>query len=90
MNAEKELLLKLLMEKYGQPEKVAEPTSSKKYKRNRIYSEDHKWTAEEKATLLRMRNDGYGWDEIADVLGLRPNQCRSMFSNLPVYGKRVN
>lgn len=90
MNAEKELLLKLLIEKYGLTVKEESTVKITKNKRNRNYAEDHKWTTEEKATLLRMRNDGFGWDEIADVLGLRPNQCRSMYSNLPVYGKRVN
>jgi hypothetical protein len=90
MNAEKELLLKLLMEKHGQPAQVTEPIKASKSKRNRNYLLDHKWSAEEKATLLRMRNEGYSFEEIANVLHLRPNQCRSMYSNLPMHGKRVN
>jgi hypothetical protein len=90
MNAEKELLLKLLMEKHGQPAKEIEPVKHAKSKRNRNYLFDHKWSADEKATLLRMRNEGYSFEEIANVLNLRPNQCRSMYSNLPMHGKRVN
>ncbi len=89
MDAEKELLLKLLMEKHGQPVQESQRVKATKSKRNRNYLMDHKWTAEEKATLLGMRNQGASFEEIARVLNLRPNQCRSMYSNLPMHGKRV-
>ena len=90
MSDEKELLLKLLVEKYleGQKPKPVEVHRGK-IKRVRNYHQDHKWTKTEKIILAQMRNEGQTWEAIANRLNLRRNQCQSMWSNLQIHQRNV-
>lgn len=82
MSDEKELLLKLLVEKYLEDQ---EPKPAQVAKRNRNHSQDHNWTITEKAILAQMRREGSSWQQIANRLDLRVGQVRSMYSNLPMH-----
>jgi DNA-binding NarL/FixJ family response regulator len=91
MNAEKELLLALLIEKYTAPktQKTVESVKANPRKRKRDYTKSHKWSLGEKVVLATLYKEGKSWREIADRLNLRPSQCRSMYSNLPMSYKAV-
>ena len=85
MNAEKELLLALLIEKYTAT-KVITPASHKQYKtvrkqvKRRPYK-IHRWTASQKEDLMMLRDvDKLNFDYIARVLNLRTEQVKSMYS----------
>ena len=88
MNAEKELLLALLIEKYTKPQNqmidVVLVPKSRKRRSRRPNINTHHWTIEEKNTVWRYRKQGYSFDKIAVVLGhnLRPKQVSSMYANL--------
>jgi hypothetical protein len=85
MNAEKELLLTLLIEKYATPKSVTSVSivnKPRKAKRSRVYSLDHKWTDFEKQKLVYLKDQGMTWPEIAERLGLRDGQVKSALSNL--------
>jgi hypothetical protein len=88
MNAEKELLLALLIEKYGQP-KIAQPkpvtTVVKKSRKRRPNKQaTHKWTTVQKEMLWDLRHQGTSFDKIAVILGhnLSVKQVSSMHANL--------
>jgi hypothetical protein len=88
MNAEKELLLKLLLEKYLIPETKTEnlftPAKPKKRRTRKRNIQTHKWTDGEKALLWNLRkNHGYSWAEICIHMGnnLTPKQVSSMYAN---------
>lgn len=86
MNAEKELLLALLIEKYGQP-KIAtlKPvTVIKKRRTRRPNKQTHKWTTVQKEMLWDLRHQGTSFDKIAVILGhnLTVKQVSSMHANL--------
>ena len=85
MNAEKELLLALLIEKYTAT-KVITPALQKpdkpvrKHVKRRPYK-IHRWTASEKEDLMMLRDvDKLDFDYIARVLNLRTEQVKSMYS----------
>lgn len=87
MNAEKELLLALLIEKYTKPRILTEqPVKQKtvRTKRKRDYKTDHKWTMWEKRKLVALRDNQESWAEIAYQLGLREGQVKSAYSNLDI------
>ena len=84
MNAEKELLLALLIEKYT--EKVITPVLHKQDKtvrkqvKRRPYK-IHRWSASQKEDLMMLRDvDKLDFDYIARVLNLRTEQVKSMYS----------
>ena len=81
MNAEKELLLALLVEKYGQP-KIATPkpvkAAVKKKRRRRPNKNTHKWTTVEKEMVWDLRNQGTSFDKIAEIMGLSVSQVENM------------
>ena len=85
MNAEKELLLALLIEKYTSP-KVITPALHKQDKtvrkqvKRRPYK-IHRWTPSQKEDLMMLRDvDKLDFDYIARVLNLRTEQVKSMYS----------
>jgi hypothetical protein len=85
MNAEKELLLALLIEKYTAT-KVITPVLQKpdkavrKHVKRRPYK-IHRWTASQKEDLMMLRDvDKLDFDYIARVLNLRTEQVKSMYS----------
>ena len=85
MNAEKELLLALLIEKYtkqsdSKPNGIAvlKPTKRRRRKTLQI----HKWQPSEKLAVLRQRDMGREWSEIAEDLGLTSNQVQNMHYSL--------
>ena len=86
MNAEKELLLALLIEKYtstkAQPIKVK---VTKKRIRRPNRQPIHRWTESEKLALWDLRhNHGFSWSDIAIQIGknLTSKQVSSMYANL--------
>lgn len=88
---EKELLLALLIDKY-----IAEATNSKSQDPFESYNQTikrlkypHKWTIEEKDSLVRLHQQGHPWRHIADTLGLTVNQCTSMFYNITVAKRKA-
>lgn len=85
MNAEKELLLSLLIEKYAvkKNEVVAYETVNKRVDRffaskGKRRNSPHAWTAEEKEFLLTARKDGMSWAFIMKQLQLSMSQVSSM------------
>ena len=84
MNAEKELLLALLIEKYTAPKvitpalhKEKTPVKNKKRRPHPI----HWWDDWEKDQLMIMRDvEQLQFDHIAQLLGLRIEQVKSMYS----------
>jgi hypothetical protein len=68
MNAEKELLLALLIEKYSfikeKPE-LADQISNVKNKRRRSKGNKHNWTMKQNEALIQLKNHGFEWPEIA-------------------------
>jgi len=95
MNAEKELLLALLIEKYTEKVTVkalvkmpVEPATKKK----KHYTKKHMWTDQEKLDLIYWAENGIPFDDIAMQLGLRRKQVESMHYNVtrvPGYAKPV-
>jgi hypothetical protein len=87
MNAEKELLLALLVEKYGQP-KIAQPkpvtTVVKKRRTRKPNKQTHKWTTVQKEMLWDLKHQGTSFEKIAIILGhnLSTKQVSSMYANL--------
>jgi len=81
MNAEKELLLALLIEKHTQPKKVAAPLVAAKRKRSRVHA-PHFWTDAEKHFLLIEHAAGRETGQIAREMNLRSNQVGSMLYKL--------
>jgi hypothetical protein len=88
MNAEKELLLKLLLEKYLIPETKTEnlftPAKPKKRRTRRPNKKTHKWTTVQKEMLWDLRHQGTSFEKIAIILGhdLSVKQVSSMHANL--------
>lgn len=87
MNAEKELLLALLIEKYGQPKNVnpnPDVKVAKKKRTRRPNKQTHKWTTVQKEMLWDLRHQGTSFDKIAVILGhnLTVKQVSSMHANL--------
>ena len=88
MNAEKELLLKLLLEKYiGRPqeqEKTTTAANAKKRRTRRPNKKTHKWTTVQKEMLWDLRHQGTSFEKIAMILGhdLSVKQVSSMHANL--------
>ena len=85
MNAEKELLLALLIEKYT--EKVITKASAKTVvkaatKKKKHYTKKHMWTDQEKFDLLVWADNGISFEDIAMQLGLRRKQVESMHYNI--------
>ena len=85
MNAEKELLLALLIEKYTAP-KANTPALHKQKnaatKKKKKYSNKHMWTDQEKLDLLYWAENGIPFEDIAQQLGLRRKQVESMHYNV--------
>jgi hypothetical protein len=85
MNAEKELLLALLIEKYTAPKAITpdlqKPDKAvRKHVKRRPYK-IHRWTASQKEDLMMLRDvDKLDFDYIARVLNLRTEQVKSMYS----------
>lgn len=84
MNAEKELLLALLIEKYTAKTTatIHLPNATMPITRRRQRSRRHEWTNKEKSHLITARNAGYNWDQIATGLGLTSKQVQSMHYTL--------
>ena len=95
MNAEKELLLALLIEKYAdKPVKTIEPkqVATKANKKRKNYTTKHFWTDQEKLDLIYWAENGIPFHDIALQLGLRLKQVTSMHYNVtsvPGYAKPV-
>ena len=85
MNAEKELLLALLIEKYTK-QSESQPNENRVIKpikrRRRKTLQIHKWQPSEKLAVLRQRDMGHDWNEIAEDLGLTSNQVQNMHYSL--------
>ena len=84
MNAEKELLLALLIEKYTTK---TQPLASnvkiaRTYKKRRMRGKRHEWTQQEKDHLVTKRNEGHSFRLIAGVMGLRVEQVENMYYTL--------
>jgi hypothetical protein len=88
MNAEKELLLALLIEKYTatKPTLITQTITAKvtkKRKRKPNKQKTHKWTTAEKQFVWDMKvKDNWSFDSIAVRLGLTVKQVSSMYANL--------
>lgn len=82
MNAEKELLLELLIEKYTiktQPI-IRVENKIQRVKHQRHYRGiNHQWTNAEKQHLIDKRKQGYSFSAIAKIMGLRVQQCKNMY-----------
>jgi hypothetical protein len=82
MNAEKELLLALLIEKYTmktqQTQKIEKPAQFKKRQR-KTRGKIHRWTNAEKQHLIAKRSEGHSFRLIAGVMGLRVSQVENMY-----------
>lgn len=91
MNAEKELLLSLLVEKYTQKKQAIAPIQEKtNYKKKRqTRGKTHHWTNAEKQHLIQKRQDGHSFRLIAGVMGLRVSQVENMYYSLTVRNKAV-
>jgi hypothetical protein len=90
MNAEKELLLALLIEKYTGPKPSATPRILRP-KRPSRQAPHHKWTGWEKRKLMGLREMGKSWSEIAEMLGkgLTAKKCHSMYHNILVAERNI-
>ena len=88
MNAEKELLLALLIEKYTASKskptiQAVEPKVTKKRKRKPNKQKTHKWTTAEKQFVWERKvTDNWSFESIAVRLGLTVKQVSSMYANL--------
>jgi len=88
MNAEKELLLALLIEKYtaAKPTQITQTITAKmtkKRKRKPNKQKTHKWTTEEKQFVWNRKvGDNWSFEKIAIALGLTVKQVSSMYANL--------
>jgi hypothetical protein len=88
MNAEKELLLALLIEKYATPKlektTVIIPVKTRGRRHRRPNRQTHKWTTTQKEMLWDLRHQGTSFDKIAVILGhgLSVKQVSSMHANL--------
>jgi hypothetical protein len=88
MNAEKELLLALLIEKYTASKskttiEAIAPKVTKKRKRKPNKQKTHKWTTAEKQFVWDMKvKDNWSFESIAIRLGLTVKQVSSMYANL--------
>jgi hypothetical protein len=92
MNAEKELLLALLIEKYGSKPIAQKPANPEKPKSPRKFKNvHHKWTTFEKEKLVQLRRREMGWAQIAVAMGkdFTAAQCHSMYWNILVANKAV-
>jgi hypothetical protein len=85
MNAEKELLLSLLIEKYSvkKNDVVVYETVNKRVDRfvalkGKRRNSPHAWTTAEKEFLLEARKQGMGWSGIIKQLQLSKSQVTSM------------
>jgi hypothetical protein len=86
MNAEKELLLSLLIEKYAvkKNDVVVYETVNQRVDRfvafnnKKRRNSPHAWTAAEKEFLLEARKQGMGWSGIIKQLQLSKSQVSSM------------
>ena len=88
MNAEKELLLALLIEKYTTKkpvEKALEMPIPKRVRKGRAKA--HHWTEEQKAFLLQQRAKGHEFYKIAAAMGLRTKQVSNMHYSLTLREK---
>jgi len=85
VNAEKELLLALLIEKYTAV-KETKPASHKQKntatKKKKKYSNKHMWTDQEKLDLIYWAENKIPFEDIAMQLGLRRKQVESMHYNV--------
>jgi hypothetical protein len=88
MNAEKELLLALLVEKYTTKTVVAKPAPVRTNKKRTFKKVHHKWTQFEKEKLVVLRHRGESWSEIAHKMGkdFTAKQCHSMWHNIRLAG----
>jgi hypothetical protein len=85
MNAEKELLLALLIEKYASKTTITVqiPKASRNITRRRSQKgRRHEWTTREKSYLVQARAEGDSWEMIAKDLGLNSKQIQSMHYTL--------
>ena len=85
MNAEKELLLALLIEKYTTQSQsnTKQNVAVKIIKRRRRKTlQIHRWQPSEKLAVLRQRDMGRDWSEIAEDLNLSANQVQNMHYSL--------
>jgi len=85
MNAEKELLLSLLIEKYSvkKNEVVVYETVNQRVDRfvalkGKRRNVPHSWTTQEKEFLLKAREEGMSWAFIINQLQLSKSQVTSM------------
>jgi transcriptional regulator with GAF, ATPase, and Fis domain len=82
MNAEKELLLALLIEKYTKnvtPVAIEKPKKIRYVQAKRRTQSRHNWTDIEKQMLLKYRDEyGWSWDKLARRMNLKKSQVESM------------
>ena len=104
MNAEKELLLALLIEKYGQkPGADVQMLDTRHYKKSRPKRKVsvHSWTDKDNEMLLLLRRKGQSFTNIAKnmthyrtALGMpavfKSGQCHSQWHNLQVKMKAAS
>ncbi len=89
MNAEKELLLELLLEKYGKKpviksDLVVAKTAVKRRRRSHAV---HNWNAWERLTLMDMARENYSWEAISQKLGIEKKKCEAMHRYLKKQGR---
>jgi hypothetical protein len=91
MNAEKELLLALLIEKYTAPKPIVKPAQTAPKRARKFKKPHHKWTRWEKEKLVGLKSMGKPWSEIAAMLGkgLSAKQCHSMYHNILVAERKI-
>ena len=85
MNAEKELLLALLIEKYTDKKTIATQPKQEAVKakgKKKQYKNKHMWTDQEKLDLVYWAENGIPFEDIAMQLGLRRKQVESMHYNI--------
>ncbi|NCW67275.1 MAG: hypothetical protein EBV86_01730 [Marivivens sp.] len=89
MNAEKELLLELLLEKYGKKPiiKTDAVVAKTPVKRRRRSYTIHNWSAWEKMTLMDMKRENYTWEAISQKLGIEKKKCEVMHRYLKKQGR---
>ena len=73
MNTEKELLLALLIEKYGNKpsmeiKAINKPLYTKTVKKRRARKPRHTWTNRERAILFELKECGGEWPEILQIM----------------------
>lgn len=86
MNAEKELLLALLIEKYTAPKPIAKAALTAPKRARKFKKPHHKWNDWQKKQVVRLKDHGESWADIAAALGhgLTAKQCHSMYHNILV------